>query len=373
MSTFKIITGSSNQVSKLVFTDDTEAVGCDKDRITDHIQKDLIRLRFLSQSLSIKQFQDRLVTEFFADNKLNNTYTQGDFDSGFLKLFEAKSYMRTSTYVSANDDCQIDSLFKSICVCYVNDANQLCGFSIQITQDIDNPIPKVFHYSVAITTKITDLPENREITLICDTKHLNDDILAQDIASSDVLDTIKKELKSAVLYEAVAAIISNHDVASEAAFDNLYKVIETGHQDSKIGKNCYNELEQLNQHQHDYFRRRRAMILIITAAVIIGAASILALIYAPPVVVIIAAVALGVAVIAGGGASLKYWKNETSLKTYEAERDVAIDAATSTDNKQVASAVKITTPPSTEGTHFTPPIGVGHSTTPPTSGIMNKP
>ncbi len=361
MPDFKVISDNLAELYPTLY----QNIGLEKDK--DALERDLSRTRYFAENQTKKDIKERLKREFFGDGK-ENTYLQGGIDGGMLKLLTSEHY-----YNLPNQEKEV---VDQIRVCYVNDHDVLCGFSIQIFQDLKSQSPTTFHYALSVYQGVTNFPEQRKYTHIVDPILLNKDLNAQNLPANEILNLLKEKLQSTVLYEAIAPIITSQHFASKAAFDEL-------NDNLRINENGYDQIQELNQYRQQlntirhsekdnalnqsFLKRHDENFLLITASVILGIGAILALVlFAAP----LAATIAGALIIASAAVStlitaVKCWRDEKSLNTYKAERDHQLsNAKTQFDKKIEDIRTKLespepTPPNSSNGQIFSSPIDTG--------------
>ena len=307
-------------------------------------ERDLPRTSYFSKNLSAEEIKQYLETEFFSDDK--NDYTQGCLDGGLLQIHTQNYYFMMAEHISEHN-LYIRDMTKTIRVCYVNDENILCAFSIQIFQDLTTEAPNVFHYAIAVYQNITNQSAGKNVTYIADSRLLNTNLVnekdADDIPSDQVLRRLGQALKSAVLLNAIVPIIAGKDYASKPAFDKLNtclktnsngyaNVLELGYQHKLNIIGSPKKDAMLNQ---SYFQRHRSMIFVLAVSVLIGISAIAAIIFVVPLVIGIPVVVLSV--VASGLAQVQCRRDEQLLQSYKIKRDDAKSKVTDQYNRDVAA------------------------------------
>ena len=363
MPDFKLI---SSNFAKLHLSDQ-KIYTLEKNR--NDLAMDLPRTSYFAKDLTVQAIKERLTAEFFSGGR-NNVYLQGGIDGGTLKLLTLDYYTNTVVpYLSATRISTTD-VVDEIRVCYLNDHDVLCGFSIQIFQDVES---KAFHYALAVYRDITNLPEEREVTCIVDPILLNKDLKAQNLPAANILNVLKEKLQSTVLYEAIASIIANQPIASKEAFDELNTRLSTN-------ENGYELIQLLNQYHQQldaardskkdkllnqsFLRRHSENLLLITAAALLGVGAVLALIFitAPLTAVIAGALVIVGAAVTAGITAVKCWRDEKALNAYRVKRDDRISKVEVQLEKEM-SEIKKKSEPTLPDNHrdriFSSPIEVG--------------
>lgn len=369
MPNFKVISGNFAELYP------TEQKEYSLEENKADLAKDLPRTCYFAENLTKEEIKKRLETQFFSDGK-KNVFRQGAIDGGMLKWSTTDHYHNAVVPYVSNAGIFTTEVVDQIRVCYVNDHDVLCGFSIQIFQDLNSQSPTTFHYALAIYQDITNLPEERNVTYIVDPTLLNKNLDAQNLPATKVLNVLKEKLQSTVLYEAIAPIIASQHVASKAAFDELNDTL-------RINENSYEQIQELNKYRkqldtiraprkdkvpnQSFLKRHSENLLLITASVLLGIGTIVALMLftAPLAATIAAALIITSAAIVTGITAVKCWRDEKSLNTYKTKRDEQISEAKTQYDKQIEKirqkleSPKPTSPNSSNDRVFPPPIGIG--------------
>lgn len=345
MPNFKQITRNYTELYKTLYTAPSRRPENYRDDSKGVFNRDHDRTSYFSKNLSVEEIKNRFETEFFSDDK--NDYTQGCLEGGLLKIHTSEHYESMIPYISERNLYTRD-VIDQIRVCYVNDENVLCAFSIQIFKDLKTEAPNVFHYAIAVYQNITNQSAEGNVTYIADSRLLNTSLVnekdADDISSDQVLGRLAQALKSDVLLDAIAPIIAGKDYASKPAFDKLNKcllnnmngyakVLELGNYNDQLTKIGSPEKDaMLNQ---SYFQRHRSMILSLAVSVLIGISAIAAMIFVVPLVIGIPVVVLSV--VAARLAQVECRRDEQLLQSYKIRRDVAMSKITDQYERDLAA------------------------------------
>lgn len=320
------------------------------------IQRDLDRTCYFGANLDIDRFKDRLSTEFVGHKK-NNRYLQGDFEAtlGLAHYQTLPSFTKIPSLIVTYQLSQ-RHFMDTTRTCYVNDTNEICGLCIFISADVSDAtthLPGKYRYSIAICRNVTDLPENRDLTVFSDDQLLNSSIDAEYITPTDVLNQVSDALRSAVLFEAIRPFLLSGSVGSRKAFDvlkasfktnqncfeSVSRVIEEQKEPLERYQQAFNRIVQpekdiaLNQ---SFLQRHSSPILMISGCFIIGAAACATMImFAAPVVLALAALALCIDLTMG-----YYAVNQiVELERYKTERDASLELASMTFDNDISPAL----------------------------------
>lgn len=226
-----------------------------RDANQHQIKIDLPRICYFSEHLSTETLKNRLLTEFF-DNTLSNAFYQGDFEGALTEIY-IKSL---PCYVEA---ITLEGMapFKTLRVCYVDANDKLCGVSFSIMADLSGLEPRPWHYAISIVRNVADIPANRRVTYITDTALLSPDVIAEDIANTDILKCIEETLQSSTLFSVIQPMISNGNFTSKEAFDSLQTCL-------KANCNSFDSVRKLQRQYVPFFKRYQIPILWIIGSVV---------------------------------------------------------------------------------------------------------
>lgn len=355
MPQFKSITGSYQALFTLLLPEFPTTPQSNEDN-RELIQRDLHRTSYFSEKLDINHIKDRLSSEFVGHKK-NNRYLQGDFEAGLgLAHYQTLPSFTTILHHVASYQLTRSHFIDNTRICYLNDANEICGLCILISADISDAtthLPGKYQYSITICRNVTDLPENRELTLFSDAQLINLSIDAEYITPTDVLNQVSRTLGSAVLFEAIRPFLLSGSVGSRKAFDELKasfktnqncfesvsRVIEKQKEPLERYQQAFNRIVQpekdiaLNQ---SFLQRHSSPILMVSACFLIGAAACATMImFAAPAVLALAALALCIDLTMGYYAVSQI----VELERYETARDASLDVASMTFDNDISPAL----------------------------------
>jgi hypothetical protein len=270
---FKLLSGSYSQVINYLFSHDTlEAPEVDH---SSKIRLDLNRTCYLwhDPRTSIASIKQRLLSEFSypADEtrpqKLNS-FHQGDFSGGLVRRYLAKLM-----FIDYQGGVYTGPTVDDIQVCYLNTHNELCGLSIALMPDERSK--ENYRCAIAIVKRVTDVPQNREVTYITAPQLLEPSIypFSKNLLFQEMLQYLKEKMDLPLLYESLVPILQKDGLASKRAFDTLKSCFA-------VNANAKQQLTWLQAHKE--LSRNRKLLLAISVCILGIIASITSMILGSP-------------------------------------------------------------------------------------------